>query len=277
MAGVLAWVVLVGLGFGLLSDAMNSIYPRMTGPRTAVTVGRMHGAFGVGAVIMPLVLAAGGYVTAFLVVGTLALVAVPLLARTTAAPARPATAPVALDDVRRSVWGFALLFGCYVATESATAAWIATHLQGVGWGEASAARWTAAFWLVFTAGRFAVAPLAKRIPPGRLVRLAMPGAAVMLLLASVPVLAPYAFVGAGLFVSPVFPSAMVWLARAVPTARNGTTAAMVAATAGATLGPAVTGGAGSLAGRASIPVTLAALAASAGIVADRLVRRVGRG
>jgi MFS transporter, FHS family, glucose/mannose:H+ symporter len=226
---------------------------------------------------MPLVLAAGGYVTAFLVVGTLALVAVPLLARTTAAPARPATAPVALDDVRRSVWGFALLFGCYVATESATAAWIATHLQGVGWGEASAARWTAAFWLVFTAGRFAVAPLAKRIPPGRLVRLAMPGAAVMLLLASVPVLAPYAFVGAGLFVSPVFPSAMVWLARAVPTARNGTTAAMVAATAGATLGPAVTGGAGSLAGRASIPVTLAALAASAGIVADRLVRRVGRG
>jgi MFS transporter, FHS family, glucose/mannose:H+ symporter len=273
MLGVLAWVLFIGLGFGLLSNAMNTIYPRDTGPRTPVTVGRMHGAFGLGAVVMPLVLATGGYVTAYLVVGGLAMVAVPLIARTGAPPVSSRVGSTADVDLRRTVWFFALLFGCYVATEAATATWLATHLEGLGWGEAAAARWTSAFWLVFTVGRFAVAPLAQRVPPGRLVGLAMPSAAACLLLASVPPLAPYALVGAGLCAAPVFPSAMVWLARAVPAARNGTTAAMVAATVGATVGPALTGGASTLFGRGSIPPTLALLATSTALVARQLARR----
>jgi MFS transporter, FHS family, glucose/mannose:H+ symporter len=277
MAAVLSWVVLIGLGFGVLSNAMNSIYPRDTGPRTAVTMGRLHGAFGVGAVLTPLVLAWGGYTTAYLVVAVLAVAAMPLLARTPAPPALPAPTGEAAGAVRRSVWWFAALFGCYVATEAATGAWLATHLQGVGWSEPAAARWTSAFWLVFTVGRFAVAPLALRIPPGRLVRVAMPGAAVMLLLASVPVLAPYALVAAGVFAAPVFPSAMVWLVRAAPSARNGTTAAMIAGTIGATLGPAAVGATSALVGGNSIPITLALLAMSAGLVAAHVAHRSGTG
>jgi MFS transporter, FHS family, glucose/mannose:H+ symporter len=277
MGAVMAWVVLVGLGFGLLSNAMNSIYPRDTGPRTPVVIARMHGAFGAGAVLLPFVLAAGGYVTAYLLAAALAVVAVPLLARTPPAPdlAEPGTR--ADGGTRRAVTWFAVLFACYVATEAATATWIATHLQHRGWSEPAAARWTSAFWLLFTAARFAVAPLAQRIAPGRLVRLALPGAAVLLLLASVPVLAPYALVGAGLFIAPTFPSSMVWLVRSVPTARNGTTAAMVAATVGATAGPALTGGTSTFLGAGSIPATLAVLAGTAALVAHQLARRVGDG
>jgi MFS transporter, FHS family, glucose/mannose:H+ symporter len=277
MAAVLSWVVLIGFGFGVLSNSMNSIYPRDTGPRTAVTVGRMHGAFGVGAVVTPLILAWGGYTTAYLVIAVLAVAAMPLLARTPALPELPAPTGEAAGAVRRSVWWFAALFGCYVATESATGAWLATHLQGVGWSEPAAARWTSAFWLVFTVGRFAVAPLALRIPPGRLVRIAMPGAAVMLLLASVPALAPYALVAAGVFAAPVFPSAMVWLIRSAPSARNGTTAAMIAGTIGATVGPAAVGATHTVVGGSSIPVTLALLAMSAGVVAVRISSRSGTG
>jgi MFS transporter, FHS family, glucose/mannose:H+ symporter len=278
MLSVLAWVVLVGLGFGMLSNAMNSIYPRDTGSRTPVTVGRMHGAFGVGAVAMPLVLAAQGYVVAFLVVAVLAVVAVPLLTRTTPPPEVATdvdTAPA--PAVRRAVGGFALLFACYVATESATAAWLATYLEGLGWSEASAARWTSAFWLVFTASRFVVAPLAQRVAPGRLVRSAVPVAVVLLLVANVPRLAPFALVGAGLFVAPVFPSAMVWLARAVPGARHGTTVAMVAATAGATVGPVLVGGLSTVLGRAAIPTGLAGLAAATALVARHLDVRADAG
>ncbi|MFA9446518.1 sugar MFS transporter [Egicoccus sp. AB-alg6-2] len=276
MALVLATAVLVGVGFGVLSNGMNSVYPRDTGPRTPTVVVCMHGVFGVGAVTLPLVLSLVGHRVAFLVVGMLALLAIVPMAAT-------ATPPAAAIDLRgsptprRHVLAFSLVFGTYVAVEAATATWLATYVEFRGWDQGAAARWTSGFWLAITGGRFLFALVLHRIRPGRLVQIVLPLAAVALGLASVPRLAPYALVAAGLFFAPVFPTAMVWLPRALPDAQGATTAAILAAIIGASLSPFLVGLVGSLIGLAAIPVALALLALLAAVVARTVGTRLGHG
>ena len=276
MLAVLGWVLAIGAGFGVLANGMNTIYPRDTGPRSATIVGWMHGSFGAGAVLLPLLLSVTGYRAAYLILAVGTLLAVPLMATTSAPPI-----PVARDERERasrtSLAAFGFLFGAYVAVEASTAAWLATYLEIHGWSEAATARWTSAFWLLFAAGRFVFAPLAERVAPGRLVRVLLPTACMLLLLANVGVLAPYALVAAGLCMAPVFPTAMIWLPRVLPTAASGTTVAVLAAMAGATLGPFAVGAVGSALGIEAIPSALAVLAAFAALVAFRTSRRVGQG
>lgn len=275
MWAVLGWVLLIGVGFGVLGNGMNSIYPRDTGPRSATIVGWMHGCFGAGAVIMPLIMSMGGHRVAYLSITVLGVVAVPLMWSTTAPPI------IDRDPAARTGRGplvvFALLFGVYVGVEAATATWLATYLGYLGWGEAAGARWTSAFWLLFAAGRFLFAPVAGYFPPGRLVRYLLPSAAVLLLAANIPTLAPYALVGAGLCMAPVFPTAMIWLPRVLPAARGATTMAILAAMAGATIAPAAVGAVGASGGLGTIPTSLAVLAVAASVVAFRAGSRVGQG
>jgi fucose permease len=276
MVLVLATVVGLGLGFGLLSNGMNSLYPRMTGSRAATLVVCMHGVFGVGAVSLPLVLAGLGHRGAFLAVAVVAAVAVPLLLRTSSPPAA-AFDPTASPPPRRHVLAFSTVFGSYVAVEAATATWLATYLEFRGWSPGAAAGWTSAFWLAITGGRFAFALVMSRIRPGRLVQVVLPVAAVGLALAGWTVTAPLGFVLAGLCMAPVFPTAMVWLPRALPSAAGATTAAMLAAITGATLSPLLVGAVGSGIGVGAIPFTLAGLAVVAALTARAVGRRFGVG
>ena len=276
MALVLASSVLLGVGFGLLSNGMNSLYPRDTGPRTPTVVACMHGVFGVGAVSLPLLLSVAGHRVAFATVGVVALVAVPLL-RTTSTPPRPALDLDARVVPRRHVATFSVVFGLYVAVESATATWLATYLEFRGWDAGAAARWTSAFWLAITGGRFLFALVLARVRPGRLVKFVLPLATVALALASVPPLAPFAFVAAGLFFAPVFPTAMVWLPRALPDAEGATTAAVVAALIGASVTPFLVGAIGSGLGLGVVPFALAAVGTAACVVSFVVGRRFGEG
>lgn len=275
MWAVLGWVVLLGVGFGVLANGMNSVYPRDTGPRSATIVGWMHGAFGAGAVLLPLVLSVAGHRTAYLSLAVLGVVAVPLMWTTTAPPVRARDGQPRTP--RAALFAFALLFGMYVAVEASTAAWLATYLEHLGWGEAAGARWTSAFWFLFAAGRFVFAPLADHFAPGRLVRVLLPVAALLLLASNLGVIAPYALVAAGLCMAPVFPTAMIWLPRALPAAHGATTWAILAAMGGATIGPATVGAIGSSAGLGTIPFVLAAMALIATILAVRTGRKLGPG
>ncbi|MFA9430860.1 sugar MFS transporter [Egicoccus sp. AB-alg2] len=273
---VLAATVVLGAGFGLLSNGMNSVYPRDTGRRTPMVVACMHGVFGVGAVSLPLLLSVAGHRVAFAVVGVAALAAIPLM-RTTSTPPRPAMDPMGRTAPRRHVVAFSLVFGLYVAAEAATATWLATYVEFRGWDAGAAARWTSGFWLAITGGRFLFALVLARVRPGRLVQVVLPLAAIALALASVPALAPYAFVAAGLCFAPVFPTAMVWLPRALPDAAGATTAAVLAALVGASVTPFVVGAVGSALGLATIPLSLAAVALLASGVALAIGRRFGPG
>lgn len=276
MAAVLGSVILLGAGFGVLANGMNTVFPRDAHPRTAVRVGWMHGTFGAGAVLLPLTLSLLGYRVAFLLVGVLGLAAVPLLRTTT----RPPATSIAVAPVRTSRDGliaFGLLFATYVGVEAATTTWMATYLEFRGATEGGAARWTSGFWLLFTLGRFGFAPLLVRFAPGRLVRMVLPVVVAALLLATIPPIAPFAMVVAGLTMAPIFPTAMVWLARALPGAEGATTVAVLAAMTGASLSPLLVGWVVTVAGTATIPAVLAVLATLCAVVAHQLRRRVGDG
>lgn len=274
MPSLLAFVVLIGAGFGVLANGMNTIFPRDDHPRAAVRVGWMHGAFGAGAVLLPLALSLLGYRTAFLLVGLLGFAAVPLL-RTTTAPAHGLVGTPGARTGRRSLLWFGLLFATYVGMEAATHTWLATYVEFRGATEGAAARWTSAYWLLFTLGRFAFAPLLGHVAPGRLVRTALPVIVLLLLLAAVPVLAPFALAGAGLAMAPIFPTAMVWLARGLPGAGGATTVAVLAAMTGATASPFLVGGLATASGLETIPIGLAAFAMSCAVAADRVRAQVG--
>jgi MFS transporter, FHS family, glucose/mannose:H+ symporter len=276
MLVVLAWVLGIGAGFGMLANGMNTVYPRDTSPRAAVTVARMHGAFGAGAVLLPFVLAATGYRTAFLVVAALALVAAPLMAGTPAPPIPPRTGHVPRPE-RAALVGFGALFACYVGVEAATATWLATYLEFRGWSAPAAARWTSAFWLLFTLGRLVFAPLLARHQPGRIVRSLLLVTVLALLAASLPPLAPVGLLVAGLTMAPVFPSGMVWLPRALPSAAGAVTVVIMSAMVGATLAPMAVGAIGSQLGLAAIPPALALLASAATALAVGVARRNGAG
>lgn len=275
MAAVLSWVLAIGVGFGLLANGMNSVYPRDTGPRSATIVGWMHGAFGAGAVALPLLLSVAGHRAAYLSLAVFGLVAVPLMWPTSAPSAPPADARPRTS--RRSLLLFALLFGAYVAVEASTATWLATYLEHLGWSEAAGARWTSVFWLLFAAGRFVFAPLAGLFAPGRLVRVLLPSAALLLVAATYAPIAPVALVAAGLCMAPVFPTAMIWLPRVLPGAGGATTLAMLAAMGGATIGPGSVGAVASRFGLSTIPVLLGTLAAGATLIAVRAGNDVGKG
>lgn len=276
MAAVLGAAVVLGAGFGVLSNGMNSVYPRDTGPRTPVVVACMHGVFGVGAVALPLVLSLVGHRAAFAAVGVIGLVAVvPMLA--TAGPPRPSLDLQQSAPPRRHVLAFSLVFGTYVAVEAGTATWLATYVEFRGWGQDAAARWTSGFWLAITGGRFLFALVLARVRPGRIVQVVLPLSAVALALATVPAIAPYAFVVAGLCFAPVFPTAMVWLPRALPDAQGATTAAILAAITGATVSPVLVGAVGSGIGLAAMPGALALLAVLASAIAVAMGRRFGDG
>jgi len=276
MPAVLGAVILIGAGFGVLANGMNTVFPRDSHPRTAVRVGWMHGAFGAGAVLLPLVFSLLGYRAAFLLVGVLGFAAVPLL-HTTSGPTTTTLVTSPPRTSRRTLIWFGLLFATYVGMEAATHTWMATYIEFRGATERAAAQWTSGYWLLFTIGRFAFAPLLGRLAPGRLVRMVLPVVVALLLLAMIPAIAPYAMAAAGLAMAPIFPAGMVWLARALPEAGGATTVAVLAAMAGASVSPFLVGSLATAAGTASIPAGLVLLATGCGVVAHQVRNHVGDG
>ena len=271
----LAAVAVVGLGFGCLMTGVNTLVARDPRPNSVGLLNALHAMFGLGAVALPVVLSVGGFRSGFVVVAAgAAAVLVPLRTARDPAPELDPRAPggdAARPPARtRLVASFALLYVTYVGVEAGLANWMASHLTDLRWSEAAAARWTAAFWFTFTVGRFLVAPIATRTPPGRLVRIAMGLAAVTLVVAHLDAAAPWAFVAAGLVLAPVFPTGLVWLARAVPEVRGGTAYMMMAGSLGAAALPAAVGlVAGSL-GIQIVPTVLLGLAGVAVLVARSL-------
>lgn len=113
----------------------------------------------------------------------------------------------------------AVFIGVYVlhvAIETGVGGWEPTHLEAVGYGAATAATATSAYWAAMTVGRFVAAPISLRWSAPSILLVCCVGMAGFLLLATVPALAPYAYFGVGLMIAPIFPTCLPWLNRAVP-------------------------------------------------------------
>jgi fucose permease len=164
LAWVLASAVLLGLGFGGCTLAVNVLASELVPGRRASMVNLVNMFYAIGAVAGPLIAGmflarTGTGVPAIWVGGVLLCALAPL---TSVAIGRAMSAGPAAADVKRGGLGQAWVFiaSCgalllvYVGAENSIGAWAPVYLQrSAGIDPATAARATALFWLALCIGR----------------------------------------------------------------------------------------------------------------------------
>ncbi|MFE6838556.1 MFS transporter [Streptomyces sp. NPDC057705] len=212
----------IGLGFGGVDYGLNQLFAVGFGHRSTAMLNLLNGHFGIGAIAGPALigwLGADSYPEIFVGIGVISLLILATLGgvaarEPAAAPAEGASAGGA--RVLPVIGVFIGIYVLHVAIETGVGGWEPTHLEAVGYGAATAATATSAYWAAMTIGRFVAAPISLRWSAPSILLVCCVGMAGFLLLATVPALAPYAYFGVGLMVAPIFPTCLPWLNRAVP-------------------------------------------------------------
>ena len=250
---VLGGMFVAGTGFAGVDVGLNAaIGEAVSGAgRRAAALNLLHGAFPMGTLLGPALLALAwqhhlGWRTAFGAAG----IGIALSLAAFFVPALPWPKPrLAAGEERPSPGGMfrllrhphlrrlAAIEGLYVGVEVGTAGWVATYLIGeFNAPEAAGALATSGFWAGFLVGRPIVALLAHRLGPRRLLPwlLGLPlFAAIVGSLAPTALAAAVCFTAMGLLISGVFPTVM---ALALEGGGRNTGAAVALVTAAASLG-----------------------------------------
>ncbi|WP_301364625.1 MFS transporter [Streptomyces xanthophaeus] len=218
----LAGTFVIGLGFGGIDYGLNQLFAVGFGHRSTAMLNLLNGHFGIGAIAGPALigrLGADSYPEIFIGTGVISLLILVTLGGVAAREPAPAPAEGAPAGGARVLPIIAVFIGVYVlhvAIETGVGGWEPTHLEAVGYGAATAATATSAYWAAMTIGRFVAAPISLRWSAPSILLVCCTGMAGFLLLATVPALAPYAYFGVGLMIAPIFPTCLPWLNRAVP-------------------------------------------------------------
>ncbi|MEV4921699.1 MFS transporter [Streptomyces roseoverticillatus] len=268
----LAAALVAGFGFGGIDYGLNQLFATGFGRRSTAMLNVLNAHFGIGAVAGPALiglLGPNGYPVAFLACGALAACLLLFLkgvrdrepAPAAEAPAGPPAPPPRAGRPVLLLGAFVVLYVVHVGVEAGVGGWEPTHLETVGYTTAAAASATSVYWLMLTAGRFLVVPLAVRLTEPVIVAVSCAGMLLCTGAAAVPGLAPYAYAGVGLFIAPVFPTGLPWLHRTVPTARRAAAYVIAASmVGGVAAGPAL-GRAIELSGVRAVPVVLSGMTA----------------
>jgi fucose permease len=226
----------LGYGIGTLESLLNAYVTRL--PRAARRINRLHGFFGVGALLGPLLAAwmlrSWSWTSVWLVIAVLV---VPLLAAVLLVFPRPPVSVRKAKDAKeadqssrvtekargglvraavreRPVLLAALFLAVYVGLEISVGSWGFSFLVDArGQPQLLAGYAVSGYWLGLTAGRFVISPAASRIGLGEVGMmfaclagiLAVSG---LLWLASEPAPASAAFALLGFFLGPLFPTTM---------------------------------------------------------------------
>lgn len=135
-----------------------------------------------------------------------------------------------------------------------------SHLESVGLHSNQAAAVTSGFWLAVMTGRLLITLVPTAVPEAAIVLTGSAVATVALLAASIPAIAPLAYVMAGLAIAPIFPTGIVWLAKLAPGDARGTSWLFPATSIGGIAGPGAIGVAIAEFGVAAAPLVLAVVA-----------------
>ncbi|MEV0173493.1 MFS transporter [Streptomyces sp. NPDC050803] len=267
----LVMALLAGLGFGGIDYGLNQLFAVGFGRRSAAMLNILNAHFGIGAILGPALIGAVGaehYPAVFL---AFAAANLPLLLFLRGVRDRVPT-PLSDDQLPegQSALGrslasvltmFVALYVLHVGIEAGVGGWEPTHLETVGYGAGVAATATSVYWLMMTAGRFLVAPLALRFSAQAIITVSCAGMTVCLLLAAVPDLAPYAYAGVGLFIAPIFPTGLPWLNRAAPRARRAGALVIAASMVGGVVAGPALGKAIEWSGVRAVPLLLGVVSA----------------
>ncbi|MFE0046742.1 MFS transporter [Streptomyces albireticuli] len=280
-----AAAVVTGLGLGGVDFAVSRLFLIGLGSRGPALLNVAHGCFGLGTVLAPAVVAVTGpgrYGATFIAIGLLTLIPLACVRGIRARPTPSELAEASPAPARRSggrgtavvLAGFAAVYMLHFAVQSGIGNWEPTHLHALGRTMTGATVATSAYWLAMTAGRFLVAPLARRRSPAAIVTGACALMTVSVLLVPVPGLAPWAYAAAGLCIGPLFPNGLNWLNRSVPAAGNAMAYVIAAAMLGSVAFPPALGAVIEEYGVGALPLTLAALCLLTLAAGTALARRL---
>ncbi|HEV7302220.1 MAG TPA: MFS transporter [Tepidisphaeraceae bacterium] len=276
---MVGFAVFAGLGAGAIDASLNLYAANHFRPRLMVW---LHGCWGVGAVIGPLVMTAmvtsrygwrGGYAVLAVMIAALSIAFLFTLRQwdddpepVEGAPPPPAAVSfsTALTDVR--VWLNVLLYFFYTGLEISVGAWITSLMREARHvPEAQAGTATAFYFASITAGRFVIGSIANRVPSELIVRAATWLAPLVILLIWLPKsysINVVALMLLGFLISPLFPLWMsltpVRLGPAVTAHAVGLQ--MAAASLGMSLIPGALGYIARWQGLEAIPIAFLALA-----------------
>ncbi|HXB50280.1 MAG TPA: hypothetical protein VNW50_21175 [Streptosporangiaceae bacterium] len=267
-------VLLTGTGFGGLDFTLNRLLAATESRHRVARLNTVNAAFGAGAVAGPFVVSTlkGETLTyGFATAAALAcLLAVGQRGVRAAAPPRVADEPPSARGRTRSLKRtlergtlvrLGLVYLCYVGAESGTAGWIVAHLSALGYSARLATAVTSGFWLAMTIGRLCAAPLGSLVALRHIVLAATALLALCLAVATIPVLAPAAYVAAGLAAAPIFPMGLAWAAETWPGDHRTASWALTASMLGGVVGPAIIAGAVSATNVTVVPAALSIFAA----------------
>lgn len=257
----LGGIAMIGLGYGFLVIGLNQLVAYSRGGRRTATLNGLNGAYSIGAVAGPLVVAAfarGHLSVLFALAGAAALVLmVPAL---TVSGRLPQASGAAGGRPETLVGIFALALVFYDAIEVGTGGWMTTHLQFVGLIYNQAAGVTSGFFLAIAAGRLLSTLTPARVPESVVVLGGAAAATIALGLTTYGPLAPAAYIVAGLALAPIFPTAIAWLAKSRPGDPRATSWIYPAASFGGVVGPGLIGVVIAASSVRWTPVVLAAIA-----------------
>lgn len=237
----LAAIFVIGLGFGALVIGLNQLVAYSEGRRRAALLSVLNSAYSAGAVVGPVVVAAFARDHFSLLLLAAAAVALALMPGVAGIVGR---LPVATGPSRRPgllVVVFICAFTLYVALETGAGGWMPSHLESTGLRSQDAATVTSGFWLALVTGRLLMTLVPARVPEPVIVTTGAAVATVALIGASIPALAPFAYVLSGLALAPIFPTGIVWLARLRPGDSRATSWLFPAASVGGIAGPGAIG------------------------------------
>ncbi|APE30392.1 MFS transporter [Halomonas aestuarii] len=178
---LVALVFLLGFCEMSVNAGANTLLLWTHGTRSAPWISALHFCFGLGNMLVPMVLVAALSLTglfhgAFWLVAALALALCVPLARLSSPRQdtvnRAEREPPPPGDAWRLAL-FLLLFSLYVGTEITFAGWITAYASLSGESPGDAALLVTLFWMTLSAGRLAAIPLLRRFTPWRMLRLCL--------------------------------------------------------------------------------------------------------
>jgi len=217
---LLVAALVAGWGSGSLDIAINALFGHVFISATPLNL--IHAAYGVGAIVGPLLVTAAfgiGLVLPYGIVGVAVTGLLFLLVKLEPPPILQPEATTSRAHVASLLWAvsaFIVLYFCYVGIEVGVGNWLSVHLTPT-FGAARAASFTSIYWAMVTLGRFLAAPVSKWLEPPQLLLLASIIMIVGLGLCFSPPIAPVGYALVGLGSAPVFPTGLLWLRRRFPT------------------------------------------------------------
>jgi MFS transporter, FHS family, glucose/mannose:H+ symporter len=260
-------ILFAGMGFGGLDYGLSQIFAAGYGDRKTGMLNLLHGFFGLGTALGPLILGFVGadrYPGVFVAGALIATTGVffssrgdvnrPPLARTRETVNQSA-AP--LLSVTTSL--FVVIYILHIAVQGSIGTWEPTQLEAIGYPSGSASLWTAGFWLGIAASRLTLALWQPKILPGRIVYCCCATTCILAALTFFAPVLPLTYVIFGYFIGPIFPVGLSWLSDRLRNPDGGIACVVVISMVGGIIFPPLLGVAIFAMGISAMPAALLGL------------------